>query len=242
MLSPVGRRSVSGWRKLLGRVLVVALIGLSAWAAWWLYDLGKLNGAAALESLRDRHQALQQRHEELGSEADTMRERVAVLERSSEIDRLAARDVKNELGSLQQELQTAREEIEFYRGIVSPGDVKPGLRIHRFTLSKGHDPDKFDYDLVLTQLKRNDRVVRGYVDWTILGKTGDGPTQLKLAEVTEAETGQLDFSFRYFQHLKGSVSLPEGFRAQQVTLSVKTKGKKAPEPVEQTFAWPGAGS
>ena len=229
---------MSGWRRLLGRVLVGILIALGAYAAWWLYDLGKLNGAAELESLRDRHHVLRRRHEELGDEADSLRERVAVLERSSEIDRLAARDVRNELGALQQELQTAREEVEFYRGIVSPGDVKPGLRIHRFTLSRGHSPDVFVYDLVLTQLKRNDRVVTGHVDWTITGEHGDEPKQLKLAEVTKAETGQLDFSIHYFQHLKGSVSLPEGFRAKQVTLSVKATGKKAPEPVEQTFAWP----
>jgi len=219
-------------------LLAFFLLGLLGYAAWYLYDYGKLHGAEELQGLRTEYSVLTGVHARLVKEAGVLRERVAILERSSQIDRQAAEQVQDEMGALQEELQAAREDVEFYRGIVSPGDVKPGLRIHRFTLSNGLRPGQYHYDLVLTQLKHNDRYVSGLVNLKIIGQQGDTASQLDLADVTETDAGQLKFHFRYFQHMTGVITLPGGYRAKEVILSVKATGKKAPEPVEQTFAWP----
>jgi len=148
--------------------------------------------------------------------------------------------VQYELGALQEELHAARDEIEFYRGIVSPGNGKPGLRIHRFTLSAERQSRNFDYDLVLTQLKKNERYVTGQVGWTISGKREGVSEELDLAAVSEIGVAHLDFRFRYFQRLTGVISLPEGFHAEEVALSIKTTGKNAPEPLLQVINWPDA--
>lgn len=217
--------------------MVVVIVGLTAILAWWIYDFGKLHGAAELGSLRDEYGLLAGQNEQVVKANRTLREQVAILERSSQIDRQATKEVQDELGALQEELHAARDEIEFYRGIVSPGDGKPGLRIHRFTLSAGTQPGGFDYDLVLTQLKNNDRYVAGRVGWSISGRR-DGETEdLDLAAITETGAGHLDFRFRYFQRLTGVISLPEGFQAEEVTLSIKTTGKNAPEPLLEIFDW-----
>ena len=227
-------------RKFLTWILVLTLAGLAGYAGWILYDLGKLHGAEDLKALRTEHALLERVHKKLVKESEALRERVAILDRSSQIDRLAAKEVQDKLGSLQEDLQEARVEIEFYRGIVAPGDVKPGLRIYRFTLKNGSQPGQFRYDLVLTQLKRNDRYVKGLVNWKIVGTVDDEIHELDLAAVTKSETGPLKFRFRYFQHFTGVISLPEGYKPQAVILSIKATGKKAPEPVEQTFEWPAA--
>jgi hypothetical protein len=213
------------------------IVGLAAMLAWWLYDFGKLNGAAELASLRDEYGLLAEQNEQVVKVNRTLREQVAILERSSQIDRQAAKEVQDELGSLQEELHAARDKIEFYRGIVSPGNGKPGLRIHRFTLGAGTRPGDFGYDLVLTQLKNNDRYVSGRVGWMISGRRDGEFEELDLAAITETGAGHLDFRFRYFQRLTGVISLPDGFQAEEVTLSVKTTGKNAPEPLLEIFDW-----
>jgi hypothetical protein len=223
-------------------LLVFFLFALLSYAAWQLYDYGKLRGADELQGLRTEYAVLKGVHASLVKETTGLRERLAILERSSQIDRQAAQQVQGELGALQEELQAAREEVEFYRGIVSPGDVKPGLRIHRFTLSNGLRPRQYHYDLVLTQLKRNDRYVDGLVNLEIIGQQGEKTAVLELADVSDPDGGQPGFHFRYFQHLGGVITLPEGYRAQEVIVSVEATGKKAPEPVERRFAWPAAGS
>ena len=139
-------------------------------------------------------------------------------------------------------MQAAREEVEFYRGIIAPGNATSGLRIHRFDLTPATESDEYHYDLVLTQMKRHDRIVTGRVDWKIVGRNGDEPRELKLSDVTRPVVVHLDFRFRYFQHLTGIISLPAGFQPREVVLSVRATGKDAAEPVEQRFDWPAAGS
>lgn len=226
------------WRKfLIGTVVLLVVAGLG-YGAWWFHDLGMLHGVAELSELRSEHAILQDVHDRLVRESETLRERIAVLDRSSRIDRQAALELQNELVTLQEELQTAREEIEFYRGIMAPGDVKPGLRLHRFTLKGGSLPGQFRYDLILTQLKRNDRYIAGSVEWDIIGEANGEARQLDLAAVTDDGTKELKFRFRYFQRLAGFVSLPDGFQAHEVRLSIKTTGKNASGLLEQVFEWP----
>jgi hypothetical protein len=224
------------------RVVVLFLAGLAGYGEWWLYDLGKLKGAEELGSLRTEHADLRRHYQDLNEANNALRERNTILERSSQIDQQAARDIQEQLASLQEELQAAREEVEFYRGIISPADVASGLRIHRFELTPVLQSDEYHYDLVLTQMKRHDRIVTGLVEWRIVGKNGDETRELKMSDVTRPEVDHLDFRFRYFQHLTGIISLPEGFQAREVVLSVRTTGKDAVEPVEQSFEWPVAGS
>lgn len=224
---------------MLRRGGIVAAVAALLLVAWWIYDLGKLHGVTELESVRIENTLLQKHNDKLIEDAAGLREQVAILERSSQIDRQAAESVKSELGELEESLQAAREEVEFYRGIVSPGDVKPGLRIHRFALEEGSAENEFHYELVLTQLKRNDKLVSGAVVWQITGAMPDYRTEIGLDRVTEPAVKELKFRFRYFQELTGTIRLPEGFKAEQVVLTIRPtgKGKGKTEPVVQSFDW-----
>jgi hypothetical protein len=223
---------------LLTRVAAAAAAALLLYAGWWLYDLGKVRGVSELRAVRTENMLLKRRNGKLASDAADLHERVAILERSSQIDRQAAQAVKSDLGQLEEELQAAREEVEFYRGIVAPGDVDPGLHIHRFTLENGAAEGEYHYDLVLTQLKRNDRYVSGKVDWKITGKLAGEPGVLTLVDVTHPATQQLKFRFRYFQDLAGTINLPADFEADKVVLTVRPHAKGGQEPVVQQFDWP----
>jgi len=224
------------------RVAVVVAAALLAYAGWWLYDLGKVHGVSELGSLRTRYAVAEKRNSKLIAGNKTLREQVAILERSSKIDRQAAKDVKSDLGKLEDELQAAREEVEFYRGIVAPGDVQSGLRIHRFSLDRGNSEGKYHYALVLTQLKRNDRMVTGVVDLKITGRMFGEPGELALAGVTRPAVKQLKFRFRYFQELAGTIRLPEGFEPEAVILDIRPegKGKASARSITQTFDWDAA--
>ena len=226
------------WSRVMMRVVVVAIIGFVLFAGWWLYDLGKVRGVLELKSLRTQYAVVEKLNRKLSKDNKGLRERVAILERSSQIDQQAAQDIKNDLGQLEVDLQAAREEVEFYRGIVAPGDVQPGLRIHRFNLKSGTAPGKYHYELVLTQLKHNDKYVTGVVDWKIAGLLLGEPGEVALAGVTSPPVKQLKFRFRYFQELAGTIILPEGFEAEEVTLSIKPGGKGKSEPVKAVFDWP----
>ena len=228
--------------KLLPGIALASGLAVLLLVLWWVYDAGKLRGAVELKSVRSEYAVMKKRHAKILRENKKLRERVAILERSSQIDRQAALDVKADLGELEGALQASREEVEFYRGIISPGDVKSGLHIHRFLLENGVAAGEYHYELVLTQLKHNDRHVSGVVDWRISGKVQGEPAELTLVDVTQPAVKQLKFRFRYFQDLAGSLTLPEGFEPEKVRLHIRPEGKGKPEPMEQVFDWSASGS
>ncbi|MCG6900192.1 MAG: hypothetical protein LJE75_09350 [Gammaproteobacteria bacterium] len=230
------------WHKVVTSATLVAVAGVALLAGWWLYDIGKVRGVIELKSLRTQQAVQEKRNRKLAKDNKVLREQLAILERSSQIDRKAAQDVKDDLGQLEMELQAAREEIEFYRGIVAPGDVQSGLRIHRFSLESGTGVGEYHYDLVLTQLKRNDRYVTGVVDWKVAGLMLGEPGELALAGITHPAVKQLKFRFRYFQELAGSITLPEGFVPEKVILEVIPDGKSKLPSVRQAFDWYASGS
>jgi len=233
---PLSRR-LPGMSARFRRWLIgAALLCLLAVPGWLLYDLGRVHGVVGFAALRSENQVLKRRNGKLEDEVEALRARMAVLERSSQIDQQAAQAVKSDLGQLAEDLQAAREEVEFYRGIVAPGDVNPGLRIHRFLLDPGLAAGEYRYELVLTQLKHNDRAVSGVVDWRIVGSREGVPDELDLAAVAGADVPHLRFRFRYFQELTGTLNLPSGFKADHVELTVRPEGKQ--HPVEQQFDWP----
>jgi hypothetical protein len=221
----------------LRRILVLLGSGAALYVAWLVYGLGKVNGVVELAELRNEYAGLEQRYNEASGENEALRKQAAVLERSAQIDRQAIQDVKSEFGEHQEELLALREEIEFYRGIVSPGEVKPGLRVYRFEVVAGNEPGEYRFDLVLTQFKRNDRYVKGTVRWEIAGRQGEEPQVLALADITGDKHSVLNFRFRYFQHLTGNIRLPETFEVDTVLLRVKPAAKGSPV-VEHTLKWP----
>ncbi len=222
--------------------VAAAVALLMLYVGWRVYDLGKLRGVSELQNLRTENMLLERSNDKLENDAEDLRERVAILERSSQIDRQAAQAVKSDLGQLEEELQATREEVEFYRGIVAPGDVNPGLHIHRFALERGSTEGEYHYDLVLTQLKRNDQYVSGEVDWKITGKLDGEQGALTLVDVTRPVTQQLKFRFRYFQELAGTINLPGDFEAKKVVLTIRPQGKGQQDPVVQQFDWPEPGA
>ena len=218
--------------------LVGFLVVLLAAGGWWLYDLGMHNGTGELARLEQEQSRLLDETEALQQERRQLADQLAVLERSSQIDRQASQVVRQSLGDLQDELANLREELAFYQGIMSPGDVEPGIRIQNLHWEPVSAYGTFRYDLTLVQVKRNDRVVRGVVRLVLEGEQDGKPATLSLAEVTEPAVEKLLFRFRYFQHFEGEVRIPAHFRPRAVQLQVEPSGKYGPPKVERSFDWP----
>jgi hypothetical protein len=218
---------------LMASVLTVVLITV----AFALLSHGKRSAVAGWEQLARDRDELKRKNEELQQVNLGLREQIAILERSSEIDRLASLEVRSEFADLQGELLDLRKELDFYRGIVSPGDVKAGLRIQRFHLEPGEKEGRFRYNLVLTQVKHNERYVRGLVEIDIEGLEDSKTKLLPLARLVEGDTAALKFKFRYFQNFKGEIRIPEGFQPQRIRIRLKPQGKGQPPAIEETMEW-----
>ena len=217
----------------------LALIALVlAAGGGWLYQRGVQMGVGEAQRLQQERPQLQAEIKKLHQEKRHLADQLAVLERASQIDRQASLEVRQGHGDLQEQLAGLREELAFYQGIMSPGDVEPGIRVQKLRWEPVSAEGGFRYDLTLVQVKRNDQLVRGVVHLSLEGELDGHPVTLTLDELTEPAVASLAFRFRYFQHFEGEVRIPNRFRPRIVHLRVEPAGRGAPPRVERSYDWP----
>lgn len=213
--------------------LVITLLG------WALFEYGRFSAGYDSIEVGQEHRVLLNHVDDLDGRIENLREETAVLERAAQIERKAYDELDITLKGLQAEILELKEELAFYRGIVSPKSAAYGLRLQRFKIEPNGKPRGYRYKVILTQVLKNDRTARGAIRISIEGRQGDEAIVLNLHEVTKKSVRQVQYRFKYFQSMVGDIQLPEGFVPQRVTISVvPRKGRYSREPIEKTFNWP----
>ncbi|MGD8828208.1 MAG: hypothetical protein PVG21_05875, partial [Gammaproteobacteria bacterium] len=181
--------------------LGLALALLAVVAGVWQY--GRWQGGYDSVAAQKTEQALRDQLAQARKDNQDLREKVALLQRSNQIDQEARDQVRGNVGDLQDQILKLREELAFYRGIVSPEDGESGLKIQNFRITAGPDNRVYHYRLMLIQAVKHDRRADGVVNVTLHGVQGGQPVSLKLNDVALDKKGRPVFSFRYFQDLEG---------------------------------------
>ena len=235
---------MSGDRKILVYQPAYVWLGLAvvmvflATAAYLLFESGIRYSGQRVEQLTQQLDSIEGSYEALQQANTELQEQLAVLKRSSEIDRRATREVRNEYAGLREKVMELRKQLAFYQGIVSPGDAKPGLRVQRFHLESTKQEGDFFFSLTLTQVKRNERYVRGVVEMEIEGLEDGKPKLLEFRKLAAGNSKVLNFKFRYYQNFEGEIQIPPEFKPGKVRILLKPKGKGQPPGIEKTMDWP----
>jgi hypothetical protein len=210
-------------------------VGLAALLLWFAFERGTLRGGLqSTENARERRDLLG-KIAELEAENGRLNAKVAELEMSRRLDRQAYGQVERTLGELQSSMSRQSDDLAFYRSIVSPADGIPGLRIQRFELAPGAAPREFLLRITLIQAMRHDSVAAGLVQVVVSGAHGDRPKRYTVGELLGRPSARIPFSFKYFQTIEQTFTLPEGFTAYEADVMI-TSGKLR-TPLERRFPW-----
>jgi len=210
--------------------------GLMVLGAWQVYQIGLSSAGTELISLRGTYYGLKGTMADLQGRNEALQERIAILERSIQIDSEVYREVTRSLQKMEYDVLRQQEELAFYRGIVSPAHAKTGLRIQSLELIAGIVPLRFRYSLLLTQVARNNRHIQGVARIKVNGSQAGVPKSLSLAEVSRPMRETWNFRFRYFQSLEGELQLPVDFEPETVQVKVQPADKGKPA-LARTFGW-----
>ncbi len=218
------------------RILIaLGVIGLTV-GGWSLFDYGRyMAGYDSAEVDLERVELLGT-VDALQREIEKLREQKAQLERAAQIERQAYNELDSNLKSLQGEILELKEELAFYRGIVSPRDASRGLRLQTFTVEPV-GPHSYRYKVVLTQVHKNDRLARGRVTLQVEGLQGGIPKILDLGTLSANSVKELSYRFKYFQKLEGDLKLPDGFQPLRATARILPGGRRQ-DIIEKTIDWP----
>ena len=132
-----------------------------------------------------------------------------------------------------------KKELAFYEKVMAPEKEADGLVIDNMKISKSQSPNHYNFQVVLVQQQLKKRYAKGYVNLVITGSLAKKPSQLKLSDISDNTRKSLSFSFKYFQVIEGSFTLPENFSPEKIHLSAilsKTKWQKHQE-LKKTLPW-----
>ncbi|MBD3618355.1 MAG: hypothetical protein HUJ28_02655 [Chromatiales bacterium] len=216
------------------RLKAFLLLALLAGSGWGLYQYGYLKSGYDARSADEHLLALRERVDYLTRQNRELTQQVAQLERSRVIEAEAATQVSTALSAMETEMLELREELSFYRSIVSPSKMEPGLHIQRLELERGEAEGEYHYKLVLTLVRGNNRVARGTVDMRVSGQIGGESRTLGLAEIDPG--AELRFSFKYFQSLEGTLLLPAGFQPRKLEVKVDASDRRLDD-IDTSYDW-----
>ena len=106
-------------------------------AAVFIYDRGLSMAGFERDSAVHVREALEQETGKLRDEMQQLREALARAQRTIQMDQAAYQELDKSLKTSAQEIVRLREEVNFYRNIISPVDKKSGLRIQNLSHCAG---------------------------------------------------------------------------------------------------------
>ncbi|HDP89066.1 MAG TPA: hypothetical protein ENN42_03795 [Thioalkalivibrio sp.] len=217
------------------RLKSLVLLALVAGGGWGLYQYGYLKSGYDARGADERLSILRERVDYLEGLNLQLTQQVARLERTRDIEAEATTQVSTALTAMETEMLELREELAFYRSIVSPSKMEPGLHVQRFELERGDSEGQYHYKLVLTLVRGNNRVARGTVAMEVTGIADGQPRTLKLAEM-DPGAKELNFSFKYFQSIEGTLMLPAGFQPRKLGIRVDATDRRL-ENIDASYDW-----
>lgn len=217
-------------------VMLVLLVGLGV-GAWQLYELGVRHGGYRANEARATEAHLRIEVDELRERITQLANRNTLVERAERIERQSREDLRAMIEQREARLAQLEEELAFYRNLVSPSDMQPGLHVRRFSLAGvAGEPLDYRYELVLTQLHGNDTYASGRVDLVLHGRREGEEVRLAADEVLDGDDHRTEFRFKYLQTLTGRMRVPEGVVPDRVELELVPEGERL-EPLEESYSW-----
>jgi len=203
-------------------VVIVGLLVLALVLEVGFY-LGQHTAFASMGVRPETYKAMQA---ELLTVQNTLRSRdseLAILRTRQEVDRQSLELVRRELAAQKEEIAGLEEGLGFYRSLISPGEIAPGLSLRGVELKLAEQPRQYLYRIVVQQEARKHEQLKGSLKVMINGIEEGQPVRYDLAELSEEFHGEgSELHFRYFQSIEGTLTLPEGFEPGVVSVEAKT--------------------
>lgn len=212
------------------RLRLAALIGL-AWLASVLLVLGVMHLLQGqIASVVDHSELIQAR-----SQIEALRQRNAALERSEQVARAANADLQQTLRDHQEQIAGLRADLAFFSRLTG-GGKREGLNVHGVRVQPGDTARVYNVIVTLTQNLKSGQVAGGHVRLEVSGVLAGKLTTLPWSQLApDQEANGLTFSFKYFQQIKATVMLPEGFAPNRIRVIADGGGDMGR--ADQEFTW-----
>jgi hypothetical protein len=224
--SPLAVRRRVAWYWRLPMVALLLAIGAVVSLRMYGGDMQVLpfgRGAAfeELERLRDRALRLEDDNQRL-------RSIVAQHDQQIQMERATQADLAKTVKALQDENATLKEDVAFFRKLMSSDRTGGGLSIYRFLVERSVLPGEYRYRLLLSQGGEREREFQGHMQ-LLVNLTQDGRPMVVTEPANPGEAKAYQVSFKFYQRLEGTFRVAPGALVRNVQLRVFESGSSQPK-------------
>jgi len=217
------------------KLLIIGVIAaIAVGGAWGIYSYGLNTAGFDILSASRKEGDLKRSINKLVDENQELRESLVRAQRSLQMDQIAYQDLNQSLQKSSQEIVKLKEEISFYRAILSPNNKVAGLHIQSMHVEPTHDPAVYRYKLVVIQALKHNFNIYGKAEFVISGLQGG---QQKTLKFPDSNQRAINVNFKYFQDIEGEFKIPLNFSPNTLSVTITTRGRDA-KTVEKDYPWP----
>lgn len=208
------------------RLLVFLVLALAAAAGVGIYEYGRGFGGPDRRELSAEIERLQLKLREAEAERSRLTATVTALEAQMKVERAAQQQLVKQAGELETEASRLRGDLAFFESLLPAKANASGIQIRSFRLQPDGAPEAMRYRLLVQQAGKPERDFVGAVQMQI-NFVRDGRSQsLQVPDPAVPESRRpLELSFRHYQRVEGSITLPEGATAKSVVVRIVAAGQ-----------------
>ena len=207
------------WRG-VALALIAAAIAVATW--WLVSSLARNRGSnqpVLEERLSDSEKALQR----LSADNAELQSGMASLQRQAQIDLAAQKELSRNVMQLQEENAHLKEEVTFFRSIMSSGKVPEGLSVQNFHIERDALPNEYRFHVLLVQGGLRDHDFVGRAQLMLNLQKEDGATGMLTLPEDEKSASPYVVNLKYYQRLEGRFKVPAGMVVKSAQLRVTEK-------------------
>jgi hypothetical protein len=225
-------RSTLSWplRALLG-LLAAAL---AAAAGVVIYDYGRDIAGPDRRQVAAQIEQLSTQLRDTAAERDRVTAQANSYEGELKVVRAAQEQLMQQVRSLENETTHLKEDLAFYDSLLPVGHSDKGVVIRSFRLQPEDESERIRFRLLIQQSGKAERDFVGAVKLEVkfTQRGGSYVYEIPEADATPDRAKAFELSFRHYQRLEGTFTLPTGAVAQSVLVRVLSAGETQ---TQQTF-------
>jgi Family of unknown function (DUF6776) len=206
-------------------------VAIAAAAGVAIYEYGKMFAGPGRRELMLENQTLKSQLRELKADRDRFQAVATTYESQMKVEHAAQEQLVKQVSSLEAEAVKLREDLSFFESLLpTPANAK-GVLIRSFRLQPEGEPNQLRYRLLVQQSGKPSHDFTGEVELQVSFTQNGRPFTMQVPDPA-TPSDAIGLSFRHYQRVEGTFSLPEGAVARSVLVRIVAGGQAQ---TQQTF-------
>lgn len=208
----------------LRALLLFIAAAIAAAAGVAIYEYGKMFAGPGRRELMLENQTLQGQLREMKAERDRFQAVATTYESQMKVEHAAQQQLAQQVNALETETAKLREDLSFFESLLPTPSNARGVLIRSFRVQAEGEPNQMRYRLLVQQSGKPDRDFNGEVELQVSFVQDGRPSTLQVPDPATPRDA-IELSFRHYQRVEGTFTLPQGAVARSVLVRIVANGQ-----------------